>query len=48
MTKVKRMIARGGLAAFGLMFAALPAMAADDPKVDTGTPPGCSPPPRSS
>ncbi len=36
MTKVKRMIARGGLAAFGLMFAALPAMAADDPKVDTG------------
>ncbi|WP_408639542.1 ammonium transporter [Neoroseomonas rubea] len=36
MTKVKRMIARGGLAALGLMFAALPAMAADDPKVDTG------------
>nr|WP_269769572.1 ammonium transporter [Roseomonas rubea] len=30
------MIARGGLAALGLMFAALPAMAADDPKVDTG------------
>jgi Amt family ammonium transporter len=36
MTTVKRMIARGGLAALGLMFAALPAMAADDPKVDTG------------
>ena len=36
MTKVKRMIARGGIAALGLMFAALPAMAADDPKVDTG------------
>jgi Amt family ammonium transporter len=36
MTKVKRMIARGGIAALGLMFAAMPAMAADDPKVDTG------------
>nr|WP_280845453.1 ammonium transporter [Neoroseomonas nitratireducens] len=30
------MIARGGLAALALAFAALPAMAADDPKVDTG------------
>ncbi|MBP0464307.1 ammonium transporter [Roseomonas sp. PWR1] len=36
MTTVKRMIARGGLAALALAFAALPAMAADDPKVDTG------------
>jgi Amt family ammonium transporter len=36
MTTVKRMIARGGLAAATLLFAALPAMAQDDPKVDTG------------
>ena len=36
MTTVKRMIARGGIAALALTFAALPAMAADGPKVDTG------------
>jgi Amt family ammonium transporter len=35
-TTVKRMLARCGLAAASLTLAALPAMAADDPKVDTG------------
>jgi Amt family ammonium transporter len=33
---VKRMCARGGLAAAGLLVAAMPAMAQDAPKVDTG------------
>jgi Amt family ammonium transporter len=33
---VKRMLARGGLAAAALMVAAMPAMAQDAPKVDTG------------
>ena len=35
-SKVKRMIARGGLAAATLMLAAMPAMAQEAPKVDTG------------
>ena len=33
---VKRMFARGGLAAAGLLVAAMPAMAQEAPKVDTG------------
>ena len=35
-TNVKRIFARCGLAAATLLFAALPALAQDDPKVDTG------------
>ncbi len=35
-TNVKRMLARCGLAAATLLLAAAPALAADDPKVDTG------------